>query len=275
MDLWELCLAGAVAALALLAIALAGERWQRLRYYRNLAASRSAVVAAHAAPITTPANPRELAAAFRENFIVRADDVLPPETLTALAGEAATNVSRVERSYLPTHKKGGTLSYESIHLHAPRCLAVYHSPQLHAWVSQVVGMPIQPTADHDQSSCSLLYYNEAGDHIHWHFDHNFYRGRHFTVLISLVNRGANGGLSAGELQRKTPTGQVESFNTGVNSIVVFEGKRVLHRASPVEPGDERIMLSMTFTTNPAISWVWELVRRIKDTAYYGPRVLWQ
>jgi hypothetical protein len=200
---------------------------------------------------------------------------MPADTLAQLQREAADSRPWVERSYLPAHKKGGTLSYENVHLHAPHCLAVYHSPALRAWVSQVVGVAVQPTADHDQSSCSLLYYNEAGDHIHWHFDHNFYRGRHFTVLIALVNRNAAGGLSTGELQRKNAAGVVEPFATCANSIVVFEGKNVLHRASPVGEGDERIMLSMTFTTNPAISWVWEMVRRIKDTAYYGPRVLWQ
>jgi hypothetical protein len=33
------------------------------------------------------------------------------------------------------------------------------------------------------------------------------------------------------------------------------------------------MLSMTFCTDPRIHPVKELARRVKDTAYYGPRAL--
>jgi hypothetical protein len=54
---------------------------------------------------------------------------------------------------------------------------------------------------------------------------------------------------------------------------MFEGARVLHRATGVAPGDERIMLSMTLCTDPRLGLFKELARRVKDTAYYGPRVL--
>jgi hypothetical protein len=49
---------------------------------------------------------------------------------------------------------------------------------------------------------------------------------------------------------------------------------VLHRASPAEEGDVRIILSMTFTTDPRVPWLKEAMRRCKDTAYYGIRALW-
>ena len=42
----------------------------------------------------------------------------------------------------------------------------------------------------------MIVYEKPGDHIGWHFDHNFYRGRHFTLLIPVVNQGRDGGLSA-------------------------------------------------------------------------------
>ena len=60
------------------------------------------------------------------------------------------------------------------------CLGLYHSPDLIEWVSAIVGFKVQPTPDRDQSSLSVLCYKDAGDHINWHYDHNFYRGRHFT-----------------------------------------------------------------------------------------------
>jgi hypothetical protein len=45
------------------------------------------------------------------------------------------------------------------------------------------------------------------------------------------------------------------------------------RVSPVGVGDERVLLSMTLCTDPRIHPIKELVRRVKDTAYYGPRAL--
>jgi len=120
----------------------------------------------------------------------------------------------------------------------------------------------------------LLYYTEEGDHIQWHFDHNFYRGRQFTVLLSLLNRGGEGGLSASRLMRKDAAGNEVAIDTPENTLVVFEGQRVVHRVSPAAAGDQRIVLSMTFNVDPRISFTREIKRRIKDTAFFGVRVLW-
>jgi hypothetical protein len=66
---------------------------------------------------------------------------------------------------------------------------------------------------------------------------------------------------------------VAEVPTAENTLVVFEGARVLHRATPVEEGDRRVMLSVTLRTDPPIRLLRELIRRLKDTAYHGPRVL--
>jgi hypothetical protein len=141
------------------------------------------------------------------------------------------------------------------------------------WVSDIVGMKVEPTPDCDQSSLSLLCYREAGDHINWHYDHNFYRGRHFTVLLSLANESATGGLSQSSLMRRLSSGD-ETVNTASNSLVIFEGSQVLHRASPTAEGDVRIMLSMTYCSDPRTGWLREFARRVKDTAFFGVRALW-
>jgi hypothetical protein len=238
--------------------ALAGERPERCRRYRPT--------------IQTRAEPASLREVFDRDRLIRVEGFLASESLAELRGELEANRERVERSCVPGHKRGGTLSYEAIHRYAPACLAVYHSPEVQHWLGAVVGAPLVPTADHDQSSCSLLYYDRRGDHIQWHYDHNFYRGRHFTILLSLVNRGAEGGLSAGRLQRRSVT-EVLEVDTSANVLVMFEGARVFHRATAVAEGDERVMLSMTLCTDPGLGLFKELARRVKDTAYYGPRVL--
>ena len=179
-----------------------------------------------------------------------------------------------ERSYIPGHKQGGTISYEHLHRLAPELVAFYQSQVLRELVSNVVGVPVVNTPLHDQSSCSLLVYDRPRDHIGWHFDHNFYRGRHFTVLLCLVNEDrVHGGLSSAHLQARID-GAEEIIPTPPNTLVIFEGAQVLHRVTGLGPEQTRIQLSMTFCTDPSAPWFKSVIRRIKDTAYFGVRALW-
>ena len=127
-----------------------------------------------------------------------------------------------------------------------------------------------------------------------------YRGRHFTVLLSLVNEGVEGSglrvegqtgcdsslsnpqlstliphpLSRGTYQRQLPGGKTQDFDTAPNTLIVFEGANVRHRATPVGADERRVILSMTYCTDPGISRFKEFVRRMKDTAFFGLRALW-
>jgi len=269
-------IAAAIAAggLAIGTTALVRHRRQRDQLYAELAQQRQEIVERHPIAIAATADRLQLAADFARDVMVRVPRFVSDECLSALRAEALENLPRVERSFIPAHKKGGTLCYETISRYAPQCLSFYHSPAVQEWVQSITGERVYPTRDQDQSSLSLLCYNEPGDHINWHFDHNFYHGRHFTVLLSLVNESAEGGVSQSRLQRKTPTGDIVELDTSANTLVVFEGARVLHRASPTGPGDVRLMLSMTYCTDPRIHWSKEFFRRVKDTAYYGMRALW-
>ena len=250
-------------------------RGKRRSHYRELARKRPRLIAGRSPrlQVSEPAPP--LAAAFRDAYLLRVSDFLEPASLAVLRDEALAVAGCKLRSYVPTHKKGGTVSYEQIHQACPACLAFYHCEQVWRFVSKVVGENVGPAGDHDQSAESILYYDEAGDHIHWHFDHNFYAGRQFTALINLVNRSAAGGPSASTLVYKNAQSEEVEVDTSQNTFVIFEGAKVLHRATPTAEGDLRIMLSMTFNTTPKISAFGELKRRIKDMAFFGVRVLWQ
>ena len=62
--------------------------------------------------------------------------------------------------------------------------------------------------------------------------------------------------------------------TPPNLLVVFEGAHVLHKATPIADGERRVVLSMTFCTDPRSSALQGVARRIKDTAFFGLRALW-
>ena len=199
-------------------------------------------------------------------------DVLPQPAFDALTAEIEGFVD-TERNYVPTHKKGGTIAYETLRAKTPDVAAFYRSPALQQFISDIVKIKVWPTPPHDQSSLSVLFYERPGDHIGWHYDYNFYKGRHFTVLLPILNRGADGGLSAAKLMvRKGRDERV--IETPPNTLVVFEGAKVLHKVTPIAEGERRIVLSMTFCADNRHSIVQEGMRRVKDTAFFGIRALW-
>ena len=141
-------------------------------------------------------------------------------------------------------------------------------------VSRLVGETVRPTPIFDQSSLSVLFYDKPGDHIGWHFDHNFYRGRHFTVLLPVVNCGAGeAGLSHARLTAMV-RGQEVEIATPPNKLVVFEGACVRHKVAPIIEGERRMVISMTYCVDPR-EGLWQgIARRVKDTAFFGVRALW-
>ena len=121
-------------------------------------------------------------------FLLRAAS-LDPATLRALRDEALRVVAAgaCARYNFPPGKAGSAVSYAELRRQSPQLCAFYEG--LAATVSDLLGVPVAPTPREDNSSLSLLLYAAEGDHIDWHYDVNFYRGRHFTVLVPLVVSG--------------------------------------------------------------------------------------
>jgi hypothetical protein len=201
------------------------------------------------------------------------DSILPPEDFAGIVAEVEKLVE-TERSYLPTHKKGGTVAYETLQSKAPRLVALYRSEGLRKLVSDIVELRVEPTPWHDQSSCSVLFYDKPGDHIDWHYDHNFYKGRHFTVLVPIINRGREpNGLSQARLMVRQ-NGRERVIPTPPNAMIVFEGAQLRHKVTPIAEGERRVIWSMTYCADPRNSALQDMARRVKDTAFFGFRALW-
>jgi len=243
---------------------------KRARLYRGLADQIARIKGARALDLA-PLRRRE-APDFSDR-LATLTDFLPASSFAAVKAEAEHLVAP-ERSFVPTHKKGGTTAYETLIADAPAIVALYHSAELIDFVSRVVGAQVRPTPIRDQSSLSVLFYEKPGDHIGWHYDHNFYRGRHFTLLIALRNEGtADGGLSHAVLMARVK-GEEIRLSTAPNMFVVFEGARISHKVTPILEGERRLMLSMTYCTDERAYWWQGVSRRLKDTAFYGLRALW-
>jgi hypothetical protein len=263
-----------VAIIALIAVAWCWRAAWRMRVGRSFLDERKRALEGFVPALRPREDSEALARTYQENSLVRVPLFLDESSLARLRQEAVEVMPRLVRNFIPTHKQGGTISYETMHHHAPACVALYHSEQMLGWVSSIVGVKVKPAGDHDQSACSILYYTQEGDYINWHYDHNFYAGRQFTILIILTDRSDKGGRSASTLARKHADGRVENIDASENELVLFEGTRVLHMVNPAVAGDTRIVLSMTLNTDPRIGLFWELARRVKDIAFHGFRALW-
>jgi hypothetical protein len=89
-------------------------------------------------------------------------DFLPADIRQRIVAEIA-GVVDTERSYLPLHKQGGTVAYETLREHAPTVVALYRSPAMRKAIAGIVGLDVQTTPLTDKSSCSVLYYVKPGD----------------------------------------------------------------------------------------------------------------
>jgi hypothetical protein len=250
-------------------------RSARARLYRLLTSRLAQITRGNELDLGAMAVPR--LPGFADRFAVL-ENFLPAASFAMLAGVAerltAPEQQGAERSYVPTHKQGGTFAYETLIATAPAIVAFYHAPPVRDIISRLVGASVRPTPVYDQSSLSLLIYNKPGDHIGWHFDHNFYRGRHFTVLLTLENAGhAERDLSHGVLKARLGGREVEVASPP-NTLIVFEGACVRHKVTPIAEGERRLILSMTYCTDPRSTWWQGMARRFKDTAYFGVRALW-
>lgn len=254
------------------ALAFAGLKLRKQKQYRQLEARQHDLAVRYGVALNLPDRlPTELPN-FQQRIAVIPDPL--PVAAFEILREAALRRGNTERSYFPAHKQGGTVAYEYLHDIAPEIVAFYQSDYLRRLCSAVISEPVVPTPIHDQSSCSLLFYERPQDHINWHYDYNFYNGRHFTVLVPLVNRHLQEDrLSSARLVICQDSREI-TIPTPPNTLIVFEGARVFHKVTRLEENELRVMLSMTFCTRPQTSLLKGTIRRFKDIAYFGVRALW-
>ena len=105
----------------------------------------------------------------------------------------------------------------------------------------------------DTNRLSLLHYRAAdeggeGDGVGWHVDGSIYLGARWAGILTLLEETT-------EVDAKlelAPHGKPTTLPavTATNSLVLFQGDHVRHRVRPMLAGEERIVLSLLFSTRP-------------------------
>lgn len=116
---------------------------------------------------------------------------------------------------------------------------IYNNDQFIKLINESINRKITPVDCHDKSSMNLLIYNKPGDYIYWHNDPNHYFGKRFTVLIMLRNTS--------DVQLVYKMNQ-EEYNLQMeeNSILIFDGSKILHKTTELKENNVRNLLSFTY-----------------------------
>lgn len=183
----------------------------------------------------------------------------------------------VHRSYLPGHKKSGSISYYTLAEKAPVFLELYKSPAFCDFIRRLVDAPIQLCPDDDPHACALYFYTEPGDHIGFHYDTSYYKGARYTILVGLIQRSEHCRLVC-HLYKDDPKREMKELRlaTHPGSMVIFNGDKLWHGITPLGEGEERVVLTMEYVTNPEMALPKRIFSNLKDAfAYFGLRTLFR
>lgn len=176
----------------------------------------------------------------------------------------------LNRNYIPTHKKGGSVSYYLLSQSAQSILSFYRSPIFMQWLSRLVNAPLMLCPDDDPHACALYLYTEPGDHIGFHYDTSYYKGARYTVLLGLRDRSTSRLVC--QLHTKDPGRESKelSLTTDPGTLIVFNGDKLYHCVTPLGEGEERIVLTLQFVTDPSMTPFKRWFSNMKDAVgYFG------
>lgn len=178
----------------------------------------------------------------------------------------------INRNYIPKHKKGGSISRFNLDNFAPIFGTFYQLPPWLELLNEITEEKLLACPANDPHTYALYYYTEPGDHIQYHYDTSYYRGKRYTVLLGLVDQSTS--KLEYQLYRNSPNQETQTHSVAVTpgTLVLFNGDKLYHRVTPLGENEERIVLTMEYVTDTRMYGLNRFVSNMKDAiAYFGFR----
>jgi hypothetical protein len=201
---------------------------------------------------------------------------LPAVALAPLRDDVRRLEPDLNRTYIPRHKKGGSVSHFAIADEGPALLAFYRSERFRRFLTGLVRAPLQLCPDEDPHACALYFYTEPGDHMGYHYDTSYYKGARYTVLFGLVQESSSRLLCRLHTRQAGREPVDLAVATLPGTMVIFNGDKVYHGVSPSREGDRRVVFTMEYVTSREMGRAQRLFSNLKDAfAYFGVGALWR
>ena len=145
----------------------------------------------------------------------------------------------------------------------------YYSKELNSFLNNLLKLKLEPLPLSHLHACSILVNDQKDDYITWHYDTNYYKGKCFTLLLTLINR---------DKQRIFPSNNKNCImlkseqlckDTEENSLIVFEGDQIFHKTEKLKENEKRVIFSMLFCEDYSQSNYHRILRRIKDFSFFN------
>jgi len=196
--------------------------------------------------------------------------LMPKSLIEEFMGEVDGVRQKINRNFIPKHKKGGSVSYYLLQESAPAILALYQNAEWVRLLSHIAGVPLLLCPDEDPHACALYFYTEPGDHIGYHYDTSYYKGARYTVLIGLRDQSSSQLLCRLHTKESGREEEELSMATEPGTFIFFNGDKLYHAVSPLAEGEERIVLTLQYVTDPAMSFTHRWFSNMKDAVgYFG------
>lgn len=205
----------------------------------------------------------------QDEFLV-VNDFLSAEIMNQWGEQLQALKPHIHRNFIPKHKKGGSVGYDTVSAKAPAMDAVYQSAALLGFLKNITGAEMQECPDSDPHRCALYAYTEEGDHIGWHYDTSYYKDRRWTLLVGVQDNSSSKLVC--RLHTRNPGHEPVSISMKIapGALVLFNGDKVYHAVTPTKAGEERYMVSMQYVTNANMNPFMRFVSNMKDSiAYFG------
>ena len=204
--------------------------------------------------------------------------VLPDLVPRALCQRTLAEIdqARPTRSRVPFVRAAQHVGWRTLQRIAPLSAAIYRSPVFLEWMTALVGRPLQLKDPEDDHACATYEYERRGDGMRFHYDTcGCDEGASFTQLLSLHDQSSQRLLVDLHTRDDRPV-ERRVLQTLPGTLVVFCGSKVWHGVSPLGPGERRVILSMSYATDPSMPPWRRLYENVKDAVlYFGPSALLQ
>jgi hypothetical protein len=200
------------------------------------------------------------------------EDFLPSDVTARIAKSARELLGEVNRSYLPGHKQGGSISRHVIDAKAPFIADLYRLEALIDWLQRITGERLQVSPATDAHAYALYYYMRAGDHMGWHYDTSYYEGRRYTVLLGVIDDSSCALEYELYTRNEYKADEAHAVRYPPGALIAFDGDKLRHRVTPARENELRVSLTFEYVTNPNMRPGRQFISNMKDAvAYFGVR----